>query len=356
MTDSATDLTASLGALSEQAAQVNTDAAQAAAEPKEPNVLRDPYGRFAANAEKSDDDVLNRLLGTTEPEKSGEEVKKPVEVKAQGTESDKGAEEEAEKPKVSKRATEKARKALELDGWGDDDFEGISEERIVSLGKKAAERQARISQELEAKAKQAKSKTGEAGEEEGSSARVANAEPDSQDDDLISTLKPIKDLLGEEAYSALAAALKKVQASGHEKVTRIEQRLNSVAEREAMDAATQAREQVGKQYPDLQDDEVWDEIVEDMSQLAQIPGRFKDMPSLIEAACRLRNLEPAKQASPTKAKSPAIQAAKQNGVAQARSIQAPAKALSNEDREDLALKALFEGKGRNAARAAWDGI
>lgn len=346
-----------MAAIAETAANQNAAAAKAAQTATEKSAMRDPYGRFAKDAEKQDDDILDKLLGNDPAEETPAEAKEPK-AKAKESESDNGADKEAEKPKVGKRALEKARTALELDGWEDEDFEGLTEERIVSLGKKASERQTRISKELEARAKQAKSEPGEASEEEKPSARVANrAEPGSQEDDLDS-LKPFSELFGEEPTSAIAKYVKSATEASRAKIAELEARLAAMADKEAHSVAEQARAKVSERFADLKDDDVWDEVIEDMELLAQAkPGRFKSMESLMEAACRLRGFDeakPSEKAEP-KTKSPEVSKAKANGITSAKSIQVPAKALSLQEREDRALDELLKGRGLQAAKNAYDG-
>lgn len=314
--------------------------------------MRDSYGRFASNAEKQDDEALDKLIGRMEQVQS--ELNSPdekSEAKAEDTKEAKETSKEAEKP--SKRAIEKARKALELDGWDDGDFEGMSEERIVALGKKAADRQSKISKELEAKSKQRTSEDGEAGEEDESAARVARrAEPESQADDDLSELKPIEELFGEETSTAIAKYVQKALGLTKQQMQQVQQQLSAANEEKAERAVNEARSQLKDVYPELADEEVFDEVTEEMTNLLKIPNKFKDMRGLMEAACRLHGLE-AKQ--PKSSKSSATQQAKANGVPTGKTQVTPAKAMSLADRDDAALNAIFQGKGRNAARTAWEG-
>lgn len=314
--------------------------------------MRDSYGRFASNAEKQDDEALDKLIGRMEQvqsELNGSDEKS--EAKAEDTKEAKETSKEAEKP--SKRAIEKARKALELDGWDDGDFEGMSEERIVALGKKAADRQSKISKELEAKSKQRTSEDGEAGEEDESAARVARrAEPESQADDDLSELKPIEELFGEETSTAIAKYVQKALGLTKQQMQQVQQQLSAANEEKAERAVNEARSQLKDVYPELADEEVFDEVTEEMTNLLKIPNKFKDMRGLMEAACRLHGLE-AKQ--PKSSKSSATQQAKANGVPTGKTQVTPAKAMSLADRDDAALNAIFQGKGRNAARTAWEG-
>lgn len=331
--------------------EVSSKEAATHSEPK--GAMRDAYGRFTSNAEKQDEEALDKLLGSVQVLDDVQTEEKP-EAEAKGTKEGKETSKEAES-KVSQRALDKARKALELDGWSEEDFEELSEQRIVALGKKASERQAKISQELEAKSKQ-RTEDGEAGEDETSAARVASrAEPEGQaDEDLESTLKPIKELFGEETGAAIAAYVQKALGLSTQQVKQLEQRLNAVTEEKAEKAADSARDQLVERFPELKDEEVYDEVVEEMTQLVQLQGRFKSMESLMEAACRMKGLGETK--AEKKTKSPAVQSAKANGTTSARTNGTPAKALSIGDREDLALDAIFKGKGRTAARNAWEGM
>ena len=315
--------------------------------------MRDSYGRFASNAEKQDDEALDKLIGRMEQvqsELNGSDEKS--EAKAEDTKEGKEAPKEADKP--SKRAIDKARKALELDGWDDGDFDGISEERIVALGKKAADRQAKISKELEAKSKQRTSEDGEAGEEDESAARVARrAEPESQADDDLSDLKPIEELFGEETSNAIAKYVQKALGLTKQQMQQVQQQLSAANEEKAERAVSEARTKLTDKYPELQDEEVYDDVVEEMTALVKIPGKYKDMNALMEAACRLKGLE-AKTGKAAKT-SPAVQAAKANGTPVVKSQVTQPKSMSLSDREDLALDAIFKGKGRLGARNAWEG-
>ena len=315
--------------------------------------MRDSYGRFASNAEKQDDEALDKLIGRMEQvqsELNGSGEKS--EAKAEDTKEAKETSKEAEKP--SKRAIEKARKALELDGWDDGDFEGMSEERIVALGKKAADRQSKISKELEAKSKQRTSEDGEAGEEDESAARVARrAEPESQADDDLSELKPIEELFGEETSTAIAKYVQKALGLTKKQVEQMQKQMSAAGEERAEQEVDAARSQLKDKFPELADDEVYEEIVDEMTALVKIPGKYKTVSSLMEAACRLKGLE----ASAGKAakSSSSVLNAKANGTVTTKSQNAQAKALSISDRDDLALDAIFKGKGRSAARNAWEG-
>jgi hypothetical protein len=335
----------------EMVTEVSSKEAATHSEPKE--TMRDAYGRFAANAEKQDEDALDKLLGTVQVLDDVQPEEKP-EAKAKGTKEGKETSKEAES-KISQRALDKARKALELDGWGEEDFEDLSEQRIVALGKKASERQAKISQELEAKSKQRASEDGEAGEDGTSTARVAKkAEPESQvEDDAASELKPIEELFGEETSAAIAKYVQKALGLTKQQMQLVQQQIEAANEDKAERAATEARTQLTDKYPELTDDDVYEEVVTSMTELAKIPGKYKDFQGLMEAACRLNGLE---FKSAKSGKSSAVQAAKSNGTPVTRTQKAPAKSLSLSDREDAALDAIFSGRGRNGARTAWDGL
>lgn len=79
--------------------------------------------------------------------------------------------------KTSREATRhaeklgKARKALELEGWTEDDLDGIPDEKLMSLGDKATQRHAEKAAELRKKAAEAKAAEQDPDEDVGATAR-----------------------------------------------------------------------------------------------------------------------------------------------------------------------------------------
>lgn len=322
------------------------------ADPKPGGPSRGADGKFEAKKDTnpatppSDDEILDKLMGKTNP------VAEPE--KPQETPEEPKGETPPEKPQVtapSKRSLEKAAKALELDGWTEEDIDELPPEKLVRLGKQAGERQAKIAKELEAR-----SQNGEAGRREQDGARAAKAEPGGQlsTDALKSKLKPITDVLGEEAGAALMELFNNQTGTYQQRIDALEARIGQLMEARGEDVGRDTRQQLSERFPELTDDETFDEIVDEMAQLGSIKGRWKDMGQLMEAACRLKGLEEKRASTP---KSPRVPGSKRDASLPTTPSKAPSndKPLTHAEREDRALDAALSGASRDEIQRSYWG-
>lgn len=281
---------------------------------------RDQDGKFASKP--TEDQVLDRLLGT---EPSGEKAV-------------------SEKQETAVAISDRAAKALRLDGWTDDDFAGIPPERLNALGETAAKRQSKIAKKLEAASKGEPSERGEARTSESGGAQ---AEPARQPSDLKQVLKPVYDTLGDEYGDALVKAISSSTESLRTELNGLKSQFGNLSEDRASELVDKSRKELEVRYPQLKDEEEFDGLMDEMRTLASIPGRYtpKDIGRLMEDAIVLKRWTPA---------TPKVDK-RSTGQPVASSRPMPVSALSREDKEDAVLNALFKGADRQSARQLYHG-
>jgi hypothetical protein len=115
------------------------------------------------------------------------------------TSTDKPEPSSKEATRPAPKELDKARKALELEGWTEEDLADIPDEKIAALGKKAGEKHARIAREKREAAEAAKKSTqADPGKKAGATAREDSGDGASEGDEF--------DALAEEHFGAFEAA------------------------------------------------------------------------------------------------------------------------------------------------------
>ena len=322
-----------------------------ASQPAPPAQPRDESGKFApkdkpvAPDAPSAREVFDRLVPERLDRAAAPDEPAPSK---DSTPSAADAEATPEDPKRT-AAREKAAKALELDGWKPEDLKGLSDERLVALGKAAKERHSEVSRKLEAQALERKaSATAEVEPER------RPAEPIRQPAlDFKALVKPIAESLAmdEPSTSALAETFNKaVQAA----VTQAREEF--AREQEIRSEVDVARKELGERFPKLADDDEFREIVADAEALAaglKARGRANTLKDAFEQVCRLRYFGEAQASQPEPkdtSKSDALQRKRDAGQPVSTTRTQTPRALTKEQRDRRYFDAILDGEDPEAAR------
>jgi hypothetical protein len=169
-----------------------------------------------------------------------------------------------------------ALKALRLDGYTDADFEGMSEERIADLGKRAAARQKDVNLKLEAasKSKNEQGTASEATKPTGKTGKGAQSAKDDDPDDTIveefvTHAKDLNELYGVEEFGRpLAKAMARILSKPMERIAALEAELEEVH-------IDKARANLRERFPQVEQEEHRSALRERMkvqSEAARISG------------------------------------------------------------------------------------
>ena len=280
---------------------------------------------------------------------------------------------------------DKAVKALKLDGWTDEDVSALDSERVIALGKKAKERHSEIGKKLQSRSAEpesdeeseegsdeesddsespslnrVQSEDGaddqeDQGDDEAEEEELGSAEPTSQPftrEKLRSMVSPLSDAigLGDEVGDELAKVLEQAVAPLQGELLRYRQYHEQIIRERGEELGAKAREKLADQFPGLKDEEKFERVVQKMGTLAKA-NNYDSMESLMFDAAKLELFDEAKD----NASKTAISSKRSLGQPVTSNRSMPNKAMSVEDREDKALDALLQGKGRDAAKRAYYG-
>lgn len=304
--------------------QIILEGTDATPPPKEePKVdrARDERGRFSSAAD--DEKALDRIF----KEKLGRE--KPVEVKP-AAEQEKPA-----KAPVANLDKVKAMKALELDGFTEEDLDGMSDERILALGQKAQKRQADIGKKLSERPKT------EAPVTDGEVAPKADTKVSAQAT-YKELSKSVGELLGDDVGEALSGVLEKALSPMVERLNRAEGLLQQRLEAEMETQVASLRTKLAADFPPLKDDAAMKRVVERMGELAD-PAKYSDLESVMRAACKLELFDDVVKAAKS---TPRNDTSRNNGQPTSATRNAkPKAAMTRHEAEDSALDEIFQRHG-----------
>lgn len=293
---------------------------------------------------------------------------------------------EAQRPK----GWDKAVKALKLDGWTEEDLAAMDPDRVVAMGRKAKDRHSEIGKKLQSKDRGAtgeeeegdedsgegddspkrdsKGRFSQAGEQDDSDSEgEEDSDPEGEDEDrgsaeparqpvdlerIKSLVKPLSDAigLGDDVGDELAKVLEQAIKPLQDELAGYRQYHERLVWERGEELGQKAREKLSSQFPGLNDEEKFQAVVQRMSTLAGTK-QYQDMESLMLDAAKIELFEDNRLGSARNS----ISSKRAAGQPVTTSRSMPAKALNSEDREDLALDAIFKGLGRDAAKRAYDG-
>jgi hypothetical protein len=341
MTETALTLDTMIAATNEPAVAPKPAPLDSLSEPKAP---RDPSGKFAKK--ETEDDVLRRLMvkhGEPAPEAA---AAKPEEEHSEG----KPAESTADPKAKGTPALNRARKALEYDGWEASDLDDLPEERLVALGEKASKRQADVANKLRAASAKAK-QDGEA--KAAGVTEPGSAEP-AQPPDLKATFKPFLDelALDEKASGAFVDALSKAIDPLQSELRATREQLQAMQVERFSGEVQSARTELSERFPQLSDDGDFAEVLADAQALAaglRERGLASTVAEAFERVARMRFGETEPKSSPSK--SPELDRKRDLGQPKSGTKQIQAKGLTPEQRERAAYEWLEKHPGDRAGAA-----
>lgn len=323
------------------------------ANPAPSYLARDSAGRFVtaeqAEAEKKADENLARLMDQEEHPQPAEPPGAEQEREEQLAEeqsldlddeqpSRRGGE---KKPKgVDSEAYEKALRGLRLDGFDQEDLDGLTPERIIALNEKRTALRSKVDREIQARSERIAELEAE-----------VEAAPDDDDlesyldePDLEAGVKRFADEigLGDEAGEALQGILGPVVSQTRALVEENEQLVSRLSvQQEVLEHLLigGAKARLGALVPDITTDPTWGEVYDRACKLLRtgeygIDDAFDDAADLVTGG-KLR----AARRSVTKRS----HANRNNGQPDSHQRQTPAKPMTPEDRENAILNALFDG-------------
>lgn len=329
---------------------------------------------------------LDKALPTSENKQTNTAHDDQAEVVEQSSDQQQ-EQRDAQRPK----GWDKAVKALKLDGWSDEDLASMDPGRVVAMGRKAKERHSEIGKKLQSKDREAPAEQDESDEEEGeggdspkrdSKGRFTpgqgsdeseqdsgeeaqgdeaededrgSAEPQRQPVDaqrIRDLVKPLSDAigLGDEVGDELAKVLEQAIKPLQEELSGYRQYHERLVWERGEELGAKAREKLTGQFPGLSDDDKFQAVVQRMHELANTK-QYQDMESLMLDAAKIELFDDVRQGSARNS----LSSKRASGQPVTTSRNLPTKAMSSEDREDMALDAIFKGLGRDAAKRAYDG-
>jgi hypothetical protein len=230
----------------------------------------------------------------------------------------------------------KVPKALEFDGWTAEDLQGLSQERIDALSKKAEKRQADINKKLSEKSKAEDKQTTASPETAKATSDTAAVAQQSYKD----MVKGVSDLLGDDVGDALGKVL---EGSMKPLLQRLEAAESALQQSQLSDLNRQyqtTRGELEGEFPQLKDDEVNQRVIERMGQLAD-PEKYDSLEALMRDACRLELYDEVVKAKASESK-PNTDTSRKNGHPTAPTRSKVATPKSREQADDEALDAVFK--------------
>ena len=350
-----------------------------------PKTQESPFAESMSETE-SEREFLDNVLPTDQNKTTNTAKGDQAEITQQSS-NQQQEQRDAQRPK----GWDKAVKALKLDGWSDDDLSSLDPERVIAMGRKAKERHSEIGKKLQSKDREVSADQDDSDEEEGdggdspkrdSTGRFASgqdsddssedsdeqseggeaegedrgsAEPQRQPIDaqrIRELVKPLSDAigLGDEVGDELAKVLEQAMKPLQDEVSGYRQYHERLIWERGEELGAKAREKLADQFPGLSDDGKFQAVVQRMEDLAKTK-RYEDMESLMLDAAKIELFDDARQSNARNS----ISSKRSLGQPVTSNRSMPNKAMSVEDREDKALDALLQGKGRDAAKSAYYG-
>lgn len=295
--------------------------------------------------EQSEDRILDGLVGrddakpkAEEKPKAEKEEKEQPEEKAEDGASGEDADESADEGDLEKAITSLRRAKVPQTV-----LKKMTQREIVALSKDMAERQAEVDNAFRELGELRKAK------QQYESRKESQAEPSEQplSDDLD---KQLSELFDPETGKALKNL---TQRAIEAQTKQLKEELESMSKLVERTLTKELRSDLRERFPEVDEADKWDKVQAKAATLAKTgdyAGLDDPMRAVFEDAAAIVLKQ--KPASPPKKDT---SQAKANGQPAVKSKQVPPKALTPEEREIAALDALLDGKGRDAARAAYNG-
>lgn len=310
-----------------------------------------------ADADKNLSDLFDKAFGKEEA---------PVEAAPEAQETPEAESEQSEQPATDVPADssedpriKRARAALERSGFTSEEIDAMSEDTVLSRGLKRAdtishdEDAYRRLSELEKRLSEPESKT--------------DSEPEKAEErpvEIRERLSSLIDTLGEEAVADVEAILTPMQTELAE-LRQLASEIRSERQSEGMGLMEQKRQELGERFPEFNDDQAFQRVVSRMTRLKDEPeyrpqageAKADAAARLMEDAARSLRMKESVPASPeAKAVNRETALKKKAGTlpVSGHTSTSPSKPMSHEQRSDVVLNALLDGKSEDQARQmAW---
>lgn len=291
--------------------------------------------------EQAEDRVFDALIGKEEAPKAAEPVAEKKEQPEE--EAEDGASGEDADESASESDLEKAITSLRRAKVPQTVLKKMTQREIVALSKDMADRQAEVDNAFRELGELRKAK------QQFESRKESAAEPTEQpeSDDLD---KQLGELFDPDTGKALKALTKRAIDAETKALKAELASMSSLVERTL---TKEIRGDLRERFPEVDEVDKWQKVQDKAATLAKTgdyAGLDDPMRAVFEDAAAI-----VLKQKPTSTPKPDSSRAKANGQPASKSKQVPPKALTPEERETAALDALLDGKGRDAARAAYGG-